>query len=105
MADNKAEKTHALLEKLVEYVMNEVPKNQEIKRRFQQIEHELERKADRKDLIIVQEELSVVKEDLSILKENVGLILNGMDGMAKSLDDIRTEQKAFIGIEKGREAG
>lgn len=30
------------------------------------------------------------------MKENVQMILNGMDGMAKSLDDISIEQKAFI---------
>ncbi|MCJ7509163.1 MAG: hypothetical protein MUO85_10640 [candidate division Zixibacteria bacterium] len=123
MAEPTLKKTHELLEKLVEYVMNEVPTRRdvdgkidklaeyvmneipkksevmtkrELEKRFQQIERELERKADRKDLIIVQEELSVVKEDLPTLKENVGLILNDMDGMAKSLDDIRTEQKAFI---------
>ena len=102
MAEPTLKKTHELLEKLVEYVMNEIPKKSEVmtkrelEKRFQQIECELERKADRKDSIIVQEELSVVKKDLPTLKENVGLILNDMDGMAKSLDDIRTEQKAFI---------
>ena len=101
------EKTHELLEKLAEYVMNEVPTkremeqrfqevNQEMEKRFQQIDRELERKADKEDFIIVKEELSDVKEELSTVKENVRMILNGMDGMAKSLDVIRTEQKAFI---------
>jgi len=96
MAEPALKKTHELLEKLAEYVMNEVPTKQEVEKRFQQIERELERKADKKDLIIVQEELSGVKEDLSTLKENVGMILNGMDGMVKRLDVIQTEQSAFI---------
>ncbi|MBN2028684.1 hypothetical protein JW824_00410 [bacterium] len=96
MAEPTLKKTHELLEKLAEYVMHEVPTKQEVEKRFQQIERELERKADKEDLIVVQEELSGVKEDLFTLKENIGMILNGMDGMAKRLDVIQTEQSAFI---------
>ena len=107
MPEPTLKNTHELLEKLATYVMNEVPTKREIERRFQevnlemekrfqQIDRELERKADKEDLIIVKENLSNVKEELSTVKENVRMILNGMDGMAKSLDDIRTEQKAFI---------
>ncbi len=102
MAESTLKKTHELLEKLADYVMHEVPtKNevmtkQELERRFQQIERELERKADKADLIIVKEDLLMVKDDLLNVKENVGMILNGMDGMVKSLDIIRTEQAAFI---------
>ena len=85
--------TKSELEKLAEYVMNEVPTKREMENRFQdadikwdkcfqQIENELERKAD--------------KRDLEIVKENVQTILNGMDSMVQSLDVIRTEQSAFI---------
>jgi len=96
------EKTHEILEKLAEYVMNELPQKseimtkqelenrfQEVDNRFQQLEHELVRKADKADLITVQ-------EDLNTLKENIRMLLNGMDGMVKNLDVIKTEQAAFI---------
>jgi len=96
MSEPILKKTHELLEKLAEYVMTEVPTKREVEKHFQEIEKELESKADKKDLIIVKEELTDVKEELSTVKENVQMILNGMDGMAKSLDDIRIEQKAFI---------
>jgi len=96
MSEPTLKKTHELLEKLAAYVMNEVPTKNEIEKRFQQIERELERKADKADLIIVKEDLLMVKDDLSNVKENVSMILNGMDGMVKSLDIIRTEQSAFI---------
>ena len=103
MSEPTLKKTHELLEKLTEYMMNEVPTKREVEKRFQEIERELERKADKKDLVIVQKDLVVVKKELSVVrddllnvKENVCMILNGMDGMVKSLDDIRTEQSAFI---------
>ena len=95
MSEITLEKTHALLEKLAEYVMSDVPKKsemmtrKELENRFQQIENELMRKADKADLMDV-------KEDLNTLKENVRMLLNGMDGMVKNLDVIKTEQAAFI---------
>ena len=106
MPEPTLKKTHELLEKLVAYVMNEaptksevdklaayvmneVPTKNEIEKRFLQLERELERKAGKEDLFMV-------KDDLSNVKENVRVILNGMDGMVKSLDIIRTEQAAFI---------
>jgi len=78
--------TKSEVEKLAEYVMKEVPSKEEleirlgkirleIEKRIQKIEDKLDQKADKKD---------------------IQMILNGMDGMAKSLDDIRIEQKAFI---------
>ena len=87
MAEINLEKVHSLLEKLAEYVMNEVPTNrkvdarfeqvdarfEQVERRFEKIEKELESKADKKD---------------------IQLILNGMDAQAKQLDIIRTEQVA-----------
>ena len=89
MTDHKLNKTHELLEKLANYVMNEVPTKKEVDERFRQIENELDQKADKKDLFVIQ-------EDLLLLKENVALIINGMDAVSKNLDDMRIEQKAFI---------
>ena len=71
MSDITAEKTQALLEKLAEYVMNEVPTRREINARFTQLELELQE-----------------------TKKNVRSILDGMDTQAKQLDIIRTEQAA-----------
>ena len=81
MAEITLEKVHSLLEKLAEYVMNEVPTNrrvdvrfEQVERRFERIEKELESKADKKD---------------------IQLILNGLDAQAQQLDIIRTEQVTF----------
>ena len=77
MSEPILKKTHELLEKLAEYVMTEVPTKREVEKHFQEIEKELDCKADKKDLIIVKEELTDVKEKLSTVKENVQMILNG----------------------------
>ena len=82
MSEITLETTHALLEKLAEYVMSEGPRKseimtkkesenrfQEVNNRFQQIENELTRKADKADLMDV-------KEDLNTLKENVRMTTN-----------------------------
>jgi hypothetical protein len=89
MSEPTLKKMHDLLENLATYVMNEAPTKQQVEKRFLQIEREIERKADKDDLIAIQ-------EDLSMLKKNTGKILNGMDGMVKNLEIIRTEQSAFI---------
>ena len=72
MSDITLKENHALLEKLAEYVMNEVPTRREMNARFERVE-----------------------SDVQETKENVRLILNGMDAQAKQLDTIRTEQAAF----------
>ena len=77
MPDITLEKTHALLEKLAEYVMNEVPTRREMNVRFEQVERKLE---------TIEEE----KAD----KKDIRTILNGMDAQVKQLDIIRTEQVA-----------
>ena len=71
MSDITFEKTHALLEKFAEYVMDEVPARREMNTRFERVE-----------------------SDVQETKENVRLILNGMDAQIKQLDIIRTEQVA-----------
>jgi hypothetical protein len=86
MSEPTPKKTHELLEKLADYVMNEVPNKKEleirlgevrlaIEKRIQKVEEQLDQKADKKDIQI---------------------ILNGMDGMVERLDVIQTEQSAFI---------
>ncbi|NIA12271.1 MAG: hypothetical protein GWP10_21770 [Nitrospiraceae bacterium] len=67
MSDRTLEKTHALLERLAEYVMTKIPK--------------IEQKLDK---------LELEKAD----KRDIRLILDGMDAQAKQLDIIRTEQVA-----------
>ena len=71
MSKPTPEKTHALLEKLAEYVMSKLPTREEM-------QVELEKKADKKD----------VEE----IKQKVDLIINNLDKQAKQLDDIKTEQ-------------
>jgi hypothetical protein len=93
MPEISLEQTHALLKKLAEYVMNEVPRKsevptkQEMNERFTQVDVRFERmarvladKADKKDIEIVQQKLDK--------------ILEGMDSQVGLLDIIRTEQYA-----------
>ena len=65
MAKITPEKTHALLEQLAEYVMNEVAKKSEV---------------------------DEIKKDVKNLQQKVDIIITGQDKQAKQLDDIRTEQ-------------
>ena len=84
MSDSTPEKTHALLEKLAEYIMNEVPTRQEVNARFENI-----------DARFVQLEMRLDKlEQEKADKQDIQLILDGMDAQAKQLDIIRTEQAA-----------
>ena len=85
MADITIEKTHDLLEKLAEYVMNEVPTRREMNVRFENIDARFVR---------LETELQETRQDVQETKENVRSMLNGMDAQAKQLDIIRTEQVA-----------
>ena len=67
------EKTYALLEKLAEYVMNEVPTRKEMDAKLACLERRLEEKAD--------------KQDVKRLEEKVDRIIEGMDAMAGGLAD------------------
>ena len=84
MPEISLEKTYALLEKLTEYVMNEVPKKSEVptkdemNARFALMEQRLER-------------LELEKAD----KKDIETIINILDKQTKQLDIIRTEQVAF----------
>ena len=85
MAEINLEKVHNLLEKLAEYVMNEVPTNRKVDARFEKMNARF---------VQMESEFRETKEDVQETKENVRLILNGMDAQAKQLDIIRTEQVA-----------
>jgi len=91
MPEITLEKTHALLEKLAEYVMNEVPKKSEVPTK-DEINARFE-KVDRRFAIIEHwlERLELEKAD----KQDIETILNILDKQTKQLDIIRTEQVAF----------
>ena len=74
MTEITLEKIHALLEKLADYTMSELPTRKEM-------DEKLDQKADKKDV-------DEIRQDLQI-------IINGMDKQVQQLDIIRTEQVAF----------
>ena len=86
MAEITSEKTHSLLEKLVNYVMNEVPNKKELEILLGEVQLEIVKRIQK-----VEEHL-----DQKASKEDIQIILNSLDAMLKNLDDILTEQKAFI---------
>ena len=96
MAEPTLKKTHELLEKLADYVMNEVPKKsqvmtkQELEKRFNELK--LEIKLDMEKRFQHMESELETKAD----KGDIQLILESMDGIVKELDSMRTEQSAFI---------
>jgi len=110
MAEITLEKTHALLEKITEYVMNELPRKdyvptkkevdekfQKVDEKFQKVDEkfqkvydaiwnlkeELDQKADKKDM------------EMEMLRDDLRQLLDGQDSMVNQLDIIRTEQYAF----------
>ena len=85
------EDTHALVEKLIEYVMNEVPTNKVINEKFEQVDKKFEQLNKRLEII---EDQKADKKDIEELKGKVNLIISGMDKQAQQLDNIRTEQVA-----------
>ncbi|MDZ7721937.1 MAG: hypothetical protein U5R06_03680 [candidate division KSB1 bacterium] len=87
MTNITLKKTHDLLEKLADYVMNEVPTRKEMQqryeahdKRFEQIERRLE-------------QIEQQKAD----KSDVQKLLEGMDHQSQQLDIIRIELKAISG--------
>ena len=93
MPEITLEKSHALLKKLAEYVMNEVPRKsevptkQEMNERFEQMDSRFERMArvlaDKAD-----------KKDVEKIHQKLNKLLEGMDSQVTQLDIIRTEQYA-----------
>lgn len=92
MSETTPEKTHNLLEKLAEYVMNEVPRRDEVptKRemnaRFEQVDKRFDQ---------MEQRLDHVESDVSETKRDVKLILDGMDAQAKDTEILKTEQIAI----------
>ncbi len=80
------EKTHALLEKLASYVMNEVPTKKEMNERFELVDKRFES---------IELRLDEVEDDLKETKYGVKSILNGMDNTVKDMEILRTEQIAI----------
>ena len=72
----RLEQTHALLEKLAEYVMTKLPTRQEV-------DDKLALKAD--------------KADVERLDNKINMILEGMDAQIQQLDIIRIDMKAIGG--------
>ena len=86
------EKTHALLEKLAEYVMNEVPTRREMDQRFEGIDKRFERIALQLDQI--QKE-KADKADVIEIKQQLDIMMTNMDKLVGDVQISRTEQKAF----------
>ena len=95
MAKTTPEKTHALLEKLAEYVINEVSTKKEVDDKIGKVDEKIERlrkyiENEVPTKIEFYEELNK-KAD----KKDIQKILDGQDAMVNQLDIIRTEQYAF----------
>jgi len=92
MSEPTIKKTHELLEKLAEYVMNEVPRRdevptkQEMNARFDQVDKRFEH---------VESRLDHVESDVKETKKDVKLILEGMDSQVKENEILKTEQIAI----------
>ena len=82
MSEITVEKTHALLEKLSEYVMNEVPTKREMGSRFAQAEAKMNLRFEQ------------VVADIQETNADVKSILNGMDAQAKQHEFFRIELTA-----------
>ena len=101
------EKTHALLEKLAEYVMNEVPTRQEMNQRFEGIDQRFESIEQRFEGIDqsfkginfyinrIDDRLEKLEIDVKETKTDVKTILEGMDAEAKELEIARLERTAI----------
>jgi len=113
MSEITLEKTHALLEKLAEYVMNEVPTKRDDNTRFAQIDSRLDKvdsrldkvdsrldkvdsRLDKVDSRFAQMEYRLERLELEKAdKEDIQTILTILDKQAHQLEIIRTEQIAF----------
>jgi len=79
MTEITPEKTHKLLEKLAEHVMNNVPTKQEMNSRFKKVDKRFDQVENRLDRV----------------ENDVKLILDGMDAQAKDSEILKTEQIAI----------
>ena len=86
MEKTTLEQTHALLEKLAEYVMIEIPA----------IKEKLDQKTDKVDMDRAYHDLKKMIGQKAE-KTDIQQILEGQDALAKQLDIIRTDMKAIGG--------
>ena len=93
MREITPEKTHKLLEKLAEHVMNNVPTKKEMNARFEQVDRRFDQVDKRFEH--VESRLDHVERDVSETKRDVKLILDGMDAQAKDTEILKTEQIAI----------
>ncbi|MDZ7721939.1 MAG: hypothetical protein U5R06_03690 [candidate division KSB1 bacterium] len=85
MTNITLKETHDLLEKLADYVMNEVPTRRELDKRFSNVNKRLEG----------LEQVKAEKSELKRVDRKADMLLEPQDGMVKSLDIIQTEIKAI----------
>jgi len=84
VSDITPEKTHALLEKLAEYVMDKIPT----------IEKKFDQKANKSDFAGLAQRADEIQQHIKENKQKLNIIIDGLDAQAKQLDIIRTEQAA-----------
>ena len=92
MSEMTPAKTHQLLEKLAEYVMNEVPRKSEVATK-----QEMNARFDRVDRRFdqVDQRFDQVEQRLDHVERDVNLILDGMDSQLKETEILKTEQMAL----------
>ena len=125
MSEITVEKTHALLEKLAEHVMNETPTKREMTSRFEQVEAKMnarfepieadirQMKADiqqtkvdlqqtkvdlrqtKVDVQLTKLDVHQIKDDVQQTRRDIKSILNGLDSQAKEHEIFRLEQAAI----------
>ena len=88
------EQTHALLEKLADYVTDRIPR---IENKLTELETRLEQKADKVDLLRLAEKTDGLQKNVDRLDGKMDMILEGMDAQTQQLDIIRTDMKAIGG--------
>jgi hypothetical protein len=95
MSEITPEKTHALLEKLANYVMAEVSTKTEVEQKILKVDEKIDKLVE---YIITElptrREIDVKLEEKAD-KDDVRQLFNGQDKIVQELEIIRTEQIAF----------
>jgi chromosome segregation ATPase len=102
MSEITPEKTHKLLEKLVEHVMNNGPAKGEVpsKAEFQCLAVKVDSIEGKLGSLEVKvfslgTTIGSVEDKVSSLEGKIDTLIDGLDGQAQQLDNIRTDQMAF----------
>ena len=103
MSEMTPEKTHQLLEKLAEYVMNEVPRKSEVasKEELGVVRQELGSVKQglgsmKQELGSVKQDLGSVKQDLGSVKQDLGSVKQDLGSVRQELGSVRQELKTDI---------